>query len=182
MAEAIIQQRIEFTTIQTGIDTSDATALASHILNPYTAYARGSKLIGSMANLGYISKNLSAGESYYLSAGYYNGGVFTALNSSSPREEIINVTGSFVQSYYDSSPHVIWTPSYGTPYRVYITTAKITGAFPDDFGAIDCTGGSKSASAGSCTLTVSLSSITIQNIQTQVSVPYEITGVAYYNA
>lgn len=185
MAEAIIQQRIEFTTIQTGTNTNDATAQASHILNPYTAYARGSKLTGSMINFGYISKNLSAGETYYLSAGYYSGGVFTAPGNPTPptpREEIISKTGSFYQSAWNQDPHVIWTPSYGTPYRVYVTTAKLTGTFPASFGAIDCTGGVKTAAANTCTLTVTLSSITIENVQENVSVPYEITGVAYYNA
>ena len=182
MAEAIIQQRIEFTTIQTGTNTNDATAQASHILNPYTAYARGSKLTGSMINFGYISKNLSAGETYYLSAGYYSGGVFTAPDNPTPptpREEIISVTGSFFKPYDTAPPRVIWTPSYGTPYRVYVTTAKLTGAFPESFGAVDCTDGIKTATAGTCTLTVSLSSITIDNIQAHVEVPYEITGVAY---
>lgn len=100
--------------------SSGATATAADILNGKTAVINGEIVTGTMPNRGNISKNLSAGESYYLSAGYYSGGVFTASNSSSPQEEIINLTGSFVQSYYDSSPHVIWTPSYGTPYRVYI--------------------------------------------------------------
>jgi hypothetical protein len=37
-----------------GIDTSDATAYPEHILKDYTAYARGSKIVGTMPATGFI--------------------------------------------------------------------------------------------------------------------------------
>ena len=60
---------------------TDANAAAGNILTGKTAWVKGSKIIGTMANRGAPNQTLGIGGSYSLSAGYYSGGKISAKGS-----------------------------------------------------------------------------------------------------
>lgn len=56
------------------VNTSDATAIASHILDGDTAYVDGVKIVGTMTDHGSVTMSLAAGASYTIPEGYHDGG------------------------------------------------------------------------------------------------------------
>lgn len=96
-----------------------------------------------------------------------------------PRIEYINISGSFVRDT------TIWYPASGTPFRVFITSAQLTGQFEYFFYPIDCRGTSitvEPVGENAITLTVSLTSISFHPVSTSSTRNYLVTGVAYYDA
>lgn len=59
--------------IETGVDTSDATASADAILKDMSAYINGLKVTGTMPNIGSITQTLSANGSYTIPKGFHDG-------------------------------------------------------------------------------------------------------------
>ncbi len=59
--------------LESGTDTSDATATAANILTGKTAYIASGKVKGTMPNIGAISQTLPAGNIYTIPQGYHNG-------------------------------------------------------------------------------------------------------------
>ena len=66
------------------VNSQDATVKVAEILKDKTAYARGTKLVGTMPNNGSVSKSLDCGGSYTIAEGYHDGtGKITANSLSS---------------------------------------------------------------------------------------------------
>lgn len=82
--------------IQTGIDTSDATAISSDILSNKTAYVKGNKITGTMTNRGAVSQSLGVNETYVIPSGYHNGSgrVTQSITTRGSSTSAMNVAGN----------------------------------------------------------------------------------------
>lgn len=62
-------------------DTQDATAAVAEILEGKTAYARGTKLTGTMPNKGAVSGTIATKEAYIIPMGFHDGSGTVSLDA-----------------------------------------------------------------------------------------------------
>lgn len=126
-------------------DTSDATAAVAEILATKTAYARGSKLTGTMPNNGSVTGNISSkSQNYTIAQGYHDGSGKVSISSTEQAKiiaenirqgiTILGVEGSMsgTEEVNAESPTVTptltaqtITPSTGYNYLAQVTVNAI---------------------------------------------------------
>lgn len=100
--------------IETGIDTSIATATPEQILTGKTAGVGGEIITGTMPNNGAVSQALNAGGSYTIPKGYHNGSGKVTANSLASQTDGTAVASEIL-----------------TGKTAFVDGVKVTGSMPD---------------------------------------------------
>ena len=143
------------------VNSQDATAAVAEILKDKTAYARGSKLVGTMPNNGAVSKEITTvAEEYTVPMGYHDGSGKVKISATEQAKlipanikqgvEVLGVTGTLEPSSDVSAHAKSVTPTFsaqtvlpdeGYDYLSQVTVAAIPYTETDN-------------SAGGVTLTI----------------------------
>ncbi len=116
-----------------GTFTSDATASASNILSPNTAFVNGEKIIGTMQDNGAINNKIStASDVYTIPEGYHNGEGTVSISSVEQAKiiseniragvQILGITGSFTSDANAITSQIL------DGQTAYVNGLKITGS------------------------------------------------------
>ena len=120
--------------------TNDADATAADFLTGKTAYAKGAKITGSMADNGAVNQTLvNEGQTYTIPAGKHSGSgiVKTAITNLiagniKAGAKVGNIDGSFTNDADAAAGEIL------TAKKAYVKGALVTGSMPDN-GAVDVT-------------------------------------------
>ena len=113
-------------------DTSDATVAVAEILTGKTAYARGTKITGTMPNKGSVTGNISAkAQKFTIAQGYHDGSGYVQIASTEQEKLIANnirqgVTILGVEGSMSGSESVVAQAKTVTP------TTAVQTVMPDD--------------------------------------------------
>lgn len=144
-------------TMESGLDTSDATATAAQILEGSTAYVDGEKLTGEMANCGEINKGFTEIQWTVSPGGYYSGVQFgidaTEAKKVIPANikkdvSILGVTG-ILEEKIDTSDATATSSDILSGKTAYVDDVKVTGKCTYDADTSDATASASQILSGS---------------------------------